>query len=281
MLDDSACPGEAGAHDVPFDDRGLAYGDGLFETVLVRDGRALLWEAHLARLAEGATRLGFSLPDRDRLDALPALGGPGERVLKLIVTRGSGGRGYAEPDHPETRLRWRFSDFAPRRDRWQTGVQVRLCHLSLSEQPVLAGIKHLSRLENVLARREWSDDSIAEGLLCDQRGRLVEATAMNLAWCDGVGWYTPSLSHCGVAGTLRRVLIDEGLLKAVAGVSPEALEDASAVVLFNSVQGVWPVTSLWDAACRKRLWHHSIDERLRQWQKTAHRRLGYTTPLDH
>lgn len=271
---------EAGESDIPFDDRGLAYGDGLFETVLVRDGRALLWEAHLARLAEGAQRLGLSLPGRDRLDRLPALAGPGERVLKLIVTRGSGGRGYAPPDYPETRLRWRFGDFSPRRERWQAGVDVRLCRLRLAEQPALAGIKHLNRLENVLARREWSCASIAEGLLCDQSGRLVEATAMNLAWRDGDRWYTPGLAHCGVAGTLRRVLLDEGLLEAVEGITPEALKETAGVVLFNSVQGVWPVMSLFDTACHRRLCCHAIDESLRQWQKAAHQHLGHVLPPD-
>ncbi|WP_051234040.1 aminodeoxychorismate lyase [Halomonas halocynthiae] len=265
---------------VPFDDRGLAYGDGLFETVLVRDGKAQLWDEHLSRLERGAEALCLAMPPRATLDALPERCGAGLSVLKLIVTRGSGGRGYRLPAIASPRLRWQAQPFTPSSQRWQ-GVRVRHCELRLGLQPRLAGVKHLNRLENVLARSEWQDDEIAEGLLCDSEGRLTEATAMNLIWYRRGRWETPALLHCGVAGTLRAALLQEtGLdgsqLTPLVEVEakPGILAEVDALCLINSVQGVWPVLQL-DSAygsvqhCWKLNDHHLALQRL------AHPFLGY------
>nr|WP_183389775.1 aminodeoxychorismate lyase [Halomonas organivorans] len=262
-------PGEG----VPFDDRGLAYGDGLFETVLVRDGEPLLWDEHMARLARGAAVLGIPMPTRATLEALPARAGKGLAVLKLMLTRGSGGRGYLAPEAPEPRLRWQAAPFAPNEARWRQGVAVRHCRLRLGIQPVLAGLKHLNRLENVLARAEWSDPEIAEGLLCDVEGRLVEATCMNLFWWRGGAWHTPSLERCGVAGTLREALLARLDIRVVAA-EPGALADAEAVCLANSVQGLWPVVRLDDAEGRC-LSRWAVNDRHRALQAEAHALLGH------
>ncbi|SDL89444.1 4-amino-4-deoxychorismate lyase [Franzmannia pantelleriensis] len=258
---------------LPLDDRGLAYGDGLFETVLLRDAQPLLWREHMARLQRGAERLDVELPAQDTLSELCAKAPPGLAVLKLIVTRGSGGRGYRPPAVPSPRLRWQVMSFAPQPARWHEGVRVRHCQLRLGRQPALAGIKHLNRLENVLARSEWQDDAIAEGLLCDSHGQLVEATCMNLFWLRQGRLETPSLSHCGVAGTLREALLSTLDITEVE-VGPEQLLDAEAVWLGNSLQGVWPLTQLDNAAgeCLRR-W--SLDPRHRLLQDAGHALLGY------
>lgn len=260
---------------VPFDDRGLAYGDGLFETVLVRDGKAPLWDEHLARLERGCKALGLAMPSTDALAALLKRCGPSLKVLKLIVTRGSGGRGYRLPAAASPRLRWQVQPFTPRADRW-LGVRVRHCELRLGIQPRLAGIKHLNRLENVLARSEWQDDNIAEGLLCDSDGRLTEATAMNLVWWRRGRWETPALLHCGVAGTLRQALLTSLPLVEVE-TGPGVLAEVEALCLINSVQGVWPVLQLDSAwGTVQHLWepndHHLALQRL------AHSLLGYPLP---
>ncbi|WP_027960956.1 aminodeoxychorismate lyase [Halomonas halodenitrificans] len=260
----------------PLDDRGAAYGDGLFETILIRDGRPLLWDEHLARLARGCRVLGMPMPDEHDL-ALPlAEAGAGLEVLKLMLTRGSGGRGYRPPASPAPRLRWRLTSFAPDASRWRLGVRVRHCRLRLAGQPLLAGIKHLNRLENVLARREWGDDAIAEGLLSDEAGRLVEATAMNLFWRRAGRLETPSLARCGVAGTLREALMSRVEIHEVEA-GDEALDDAEAVWLGNSVQGIWPVVRLDDMSgkvCRR--W--TLGGLHRHFQAEAHGVLGYPTP---
>lgn len=260
----------------PLDDRGAAYGDGLFETILVRGGRPLLWDEHLARLARGCHVLGIPMPAEHDLAAPLAEAGPGLEVLKLTLTRGSGGRGYRPPAAPEPRLRWQLADFAPAESRWQTGVRVRHCRLRLASQPLLAGIKHLNRLENVLARAEWNDDAIAEGLLRDDAGRLVEATAMNLFWQRAGRLETPRLARCGVAGTLREALISRLDIHEVEA-GDEALTNAEAVWLGNSVQGVWPVVCLDDAAgVERRRWSLGVTHRT--FQTEAHALLGYYCP---
>jgi 4-amino-4-deoxychorismate lyase len=261
---------------VPFDDRGLAYGDGLFETVLVRDGLPLLWDEHLARLQEGCRRLGIAFPVRRCLDELPAKSGAGLQVLKLLLTRGSGGRGYLPPAGAEPRLRWRSVPFVPQPARWADGVRVRLCDLTLGSQPRLAGIKHLNRLENVLARQEWSDPEIAEGLLCDCRGHVIEATSMNLFWFRGGRWETPKLKECGVAGTLRAGLF--GVLELHEAMhKQDVLFEAESLWLGNSVQGVWPIASLVDSAgTLLRNW--SVPSLDRSLQAEAHALLGYPVP---
>ncbi|WFF43093.1 aminodeoxychorismate lyase [Salinicola endophyticus] len=259
------------------DDRGFAYGDGLFETVLVRDGRALLWEAHLARLAEGCARLGLPAPPRDRLDPLPAACAPGLQVLKLVVTRGSGGRGYRPPAEPTPRWGWSAAAFSPTPQRWFAGVEVRLCALRLGRQPRLAGLKHLARLENVLARQEWDDDIIAEGLMCDSEGYLVEATAMNLVWLHAGRLETPLLDQAGVAGTLLAALDAETPLQRVR-VEPQRLQQAEAAWVCNSVQGVWPIRVLRDAeGAVLRRWDVASDDPLRG---LAHPLLGYPVGPD-
>lgn len=258
---------------LPVDDRGLAYGDGLFETVLIRDGEPCLWDRHMARLARGCRRLGIPVPSRESLDRLPGQAGPGLVVLKLIVTRGSGGRGYVPPAVTEPRLRWQFLPFAPIERHWRDGVRVRHCSLRLSEQPLLAGLKHLNRLENVLARREWSEPDVVEGLLSDRAGRLIEATAMNVFWCRQGRWETPALTACGVAGTLRDALLE---YMSIAEVSADAtsLADVEALCLGNSVQGVWPVVRL-DSAAGDRLAGWPVTAQHRHFQNAAQRLLGH------
>ena len=262
---------------VALTDRGLAYGDGLFETVLVRDGTPLLWDEHCARLIDGAHRLGFEPPSRGWLDALPEKAPRGEQVLKVVLTRGSGGRGYRPPHPAEPRCYWQFTPFTPMPERWEQGVSVRLCHLRLGRQPVLAGLKHLNRLENVLARQEWHDDAIAEGIVLNDRDQLVEATAMNLAWFDQGQWWTPELIDCGVEGTLRRALIDQGHLSiASAEDAPlSRLLNARSACLFNSVQGLWPIVRCFDAQHQHVSGQWPIDDSVRRLQDDAHALLGY------
>lgn len=258
---------------VPFDDRGLAYGDGVFETVLLRAGAPILWGYHIARLKLGCQRLGIPAPCQASLDATWQGARTAElEVLKLVITRGSGGRGYAEPDIVSPRLLSRRTPFQPSVNRWQQGVVVRLCNLRLGHQPCLAGIKHLNRLENVLARREWSDISIAEGLLADSAGFIVEATSMNIFWRQSGAVFTPPLDQCGVAGTLRAALIDQGAVTQTSLLLGE-LAAVEQLWVANSVQGMWPVTTLLaaDGSLLQR-WPVSTTDPL---QRLAHQLLGY------
>lgn len=258
---------------VPFDDRGLAYGDGVFETVLLRKGKPVLWPYHFARLTQGCERLAIPLPTQEQLQATWA-GEPAAEleVLKLILTRGSGGRGYALPESVAPRLLSRRAPLVINTERWHQGVSVRICRLRLGHQPMLAGIKHLNRLENVLARQEWHDTAIAEGLLADVDGWLVEATSMNVFWQQAGSVWTPFLKRCGVAGTLRAALLDHSLVRE-ADLPLAALPTVERLWVANSVQGVWPVSELLDEDGQVLQSWSPVDQD--GLQAAAHRLIGF------
>ncbi len=163
-------------------DRGFAYGDGLFETIAVIDGTPSLWQYHGQRLVEGCRRLVLPIPDSDVIESeLSTLAAGNSGVAKLTVTRGIGPRGYAIPASPRPNRILQFhvkSSIVPAFR--EQGVAVRLCTTGLAINPLLAGIKHLNRLEQVLARGEWDDDCYVEGLMCSHDGDVIEGTCSNL-----------------------------------------------------------------------------------------------------
>jgi 4-amino-4-deoxychorismate lyase len=236
---------------VPAIDRGLQYGDGLFETIAVVAGAPCLWNRHLARLRAGCARLAIPPPAEEQLveDVRRLTRGVDRAVLKLIVTRGDGGRGYRPPAAPRPRRIVGLSPWPDHPGAWASaGVRVRYCATRLGHQPRLAGLKHLNRLEQVLARAEWDEPDIAEGLMLDLEGRVVEGTQANLfVWRDG-RLLTPALDQCGVAGVVRGLTIDTarrlGIAVVEAGVTPGDLAQADAVFLTSSLAGLWPVREL-------------------------------------
>jgi 4-amino-4-deoxychorismate lyase len=228
-------------------DRGLAYGDGLFETIRAVNGAAPLWDRHIARLRDGCGRLGLPVPDAAML--ADEFAGVTDRMtdaaVKIILTRGRGERGYAPPRSIDaTRIVAAFPAPPLPADWCRDGIRVRCCELRLAAQPRLAGIKHLNRLEQVLARAEWSDADVVEGLLFDQAGNLVSATAANVfVGVDG-GLLTPPIDRCGVAGVLRGALLDALPDVQVRTMTKEDLMRADEVFLTSSVRGVLPVRAL-------------------------------------
>ena len=235
-------------------DRGLQYGDGVFRTLRVRAGRALNWERHFRRLAHDCAALGLPAPDEPALRAEMARVAPGDATMKITITRGASGRGYALPAQTlPTRIVAASAPPDYPEDLARDGIRVRQCALRLAEQPRLAGVKTLNRLENVLARAEWSDPGVREGLLCDAHGRLVEATMSNVFLVRHRALATPDLSRCGVAGAQRERVIDfvraAGIACDVRDIAPDEVLEADEVFLTNSLIGIWPVASLGE-----RLW---------------------------
>lgn len=231
-------------------DRGLAYGDGLFRTLRLRDGTPCLWDWHWARLQADCAALALPCPEAATLLAelhrvsadLP------QAIGKITLTRGLAPRGYAPPTLPQTHAT-RVVQAAPRvtSPLWTSphGVTVRDCTLQLSAQPRLAGVKHLNRLENVLARAEWHDPKVAEGLLYTAAGQLIEGTMSNVFVRHGTRLRTPRLDQCGVAGAVRAWLLDTapllGLTAEEAALTAADLVTADEVWLCNTVIGVVPV----------------------------------------
>jgi 4-amino-4-deoxychorismate lyase len=227
---------------VPVDDRGLQYGDGLFETLLIRRGRARFLETHLARLARDCVRLGIPLEVDAALRAelQGAVAGHELAILKLIVTRGSGPRGYAP--RGEIRPRRVMSVFAASPLATRDGVHLRIAQQSVAAIPALAGIKHLNRLENVLAAREPQHADCFDALLLDGSGLVVGGTMSNVFLVTGGIVATPTVDRSGVAGVMRSIVLREcaalGLTAEVRPVAAAELATADEVFITNARIGV-------------------------------------------
>lgn len=242
-----AFTGSAPATGIPLDDRGFGYGDGLFETMRASQGGVPWWDAHWSRLSRGAARLRIALPDEQqaRDESARLLVGRGG-VLKLVVSRGSGGRGYA-PDNAAVPT-WVLSHHPAPVAPPPAGLLLRWCGTRLAPQPALAGIKHCNRLEQVLARAEWQDLPAAEqqaheGLMLGNDGDVVCATAANVFVLASGRWSTPTIDRCGVEGICRGWAI-AALDAREARLTVADVEAAEAVFLSNAVRGILTVARL-------------------------------------
>lgn len=229
-------------------DRGLQYGDGLFETIAIFQNELLCWDEHIARLVQGCERLKLSTPDVQQLknEALSFSSSAEKAVLKIILTRGQGGRGYAPPDKTDvTRIVALYPWPQHPAENTDSGINTRLCQIRYSQNPLLAGIKHLNRLEQVLARSEWDDTDICEGIVMDTDDNIIEGTMSNIFYAKGNTLFTPDLSASGIKGIIRQKIIElsanlniEISIQKIA--LPELL-DADEIFICNSIIGVWPV----------------------------------------
>ncbi len=232
-------------------DRGLQYGDGLFETIAVVAGAPSLWRQHIDRLQQGCECLGIPFPGEELLreEALQEIGSRERAVLKITITRGEGQRGYRPPTKPRpTRLLeaspWPNYPIESSRD----GVAVRICSTRVATNRTLAGIKHLNRLPQVMARQEWHDTEIPEGLMLDEQNRVIAGTMSNLFLLTGEKISTPDLSSSGVSGIVRGVVLavaqEQGVEVEIKEISMDDLTGADALFLTNSLFGVWPIRQL-------------------------------------
>jgi 4-amino-4-deoxychorismate lyase len=233
-------------------DRGLHFGDGLFETIACLAGRPRFVDLHLERLALGCQRLRMATPDLKEVEKeVRALAADADRaIIKLLVTRGEAiARGYAPVGTERAtriaiRYAWPHGDVAQRQD----GVVVRTLAMRMGENPLLAGLKHCNRLEQILARAEWSDASVSEGILFSSSGKLVSGTMSNVFVVRRSRLRTPLVDLCGVAGVMRRVIMREadraGIEVEECVLTAEDLAAADEVFLTNARIGIWPVRQL-------------------------------------
>jgi 4-amino-4-deoxychorismate lyase len=234
-------------------DRGLAYGDGLFETMAANDGRIRWLDLHFDRLEEGCRRLEIPAPSRSLLAQEIDSYCPrhGRAVVKLIVTRGPGMRGYQPPD-PATPTRVLMISLWPDypASNYRDGISMRTCRMRLGENPALAGIKHLCRLEQVLAQLELRGHAVQQGLLLDASGYVAGGTTSNIFVAAGAEIATPSLVRCGIKGVMRRSVLEAaralGLRAEEREITPAELLAADEVFVTNSLFGIWPVTAIDD-----------------------------------
>lgn len=233
-------------------DRGLAYGDGVFRTVKVVDGLPAHWPLHYQTLVKDCSAIGIVCPSADvfinDFEQLATVSDT-KSVVKIIVTRGEGERGYKPPAITNPmRVMIKSSYPAYPETNFQDGVHLHVCETRLSHQPKLAGVKHLNRLENVLARMEWHDPDIAEGLMLDISGNVIECTSANVFARYSDRLITPALNLCGVSGITRQQIQSHAkamkLKTAIESMDLNQLLAADEVIICNSLYGVWQVRSL-------------------------------------
>jgi 4-amino-4-deoxychorismate lyase len=236
-------------------DRGLAYGDGLFETMASIEGRLRWLDYHLERLAEGCARLAIPSiePSELRADVEAHCPKSGRAIVKLILTRGPGARGYAPPEQAQPTRILGISSWQPYPRRHYTeGIRVRVCAMRLGESPALAGLKHLCRLEQVLAQVELRGRDVEQGLLLDTRGYVVGGTSTNVFAVRGTELLTPAMTRNGVAGVMRRVVLERaeeaGLRPIETAMTLQDVEGADELFMTNALVGIWPVGRLDDRA---------------------------------
>jgi len=238
---------------IAISDRGLQYGDGLFETVVFRAGTIEFLDAHIARLIDGCRRLNIEFVQAEELfnelNIVRQCLTDNDAIIKAIITRGSGGRGYLAASGVEpTRIISSYPLPIYPTHYSQIGVKVRRCRHILSENAALAGIKHLNRLDQVIARNEWHDTDIAEGIMLDYAGHVIEGTMSNVFIVKAGRLFTPRIDKSGVAGIMRAQII---LLASELNISVVEtkihIDDfmvADEIFITNSVIGIWPVSEM-------------------------------------
>ena len=232
-------------------DRGLLYGDGVYRTFLHDRAGPRDRDGQFALLARNCSALAIAAPAPEVLDRAIAQAvaacPDAEQVVRLTVTRGSGPRGYRPPPDASPAL-YVNAGPAPPRVAWDAGYRLRHCQLRLGSQPRLAGIKHLNRLENVLARAEWDDPTIDDGVLLGAAGEVVETVLANLFWRSGDTVFTPALDRAGVSGRQRarilEALRDAGAEVLIGHFAADALAAADEVWVCNSVLGLRAVSAI-------------------------------------
>ncbi len=229
-------------------DRAFQFGDGVFRTLYVRDGKVPFLLRHLARLRADALALGINAPDDATWLADLRAAVTGDATIKLILTRGETPRGYAYPADLQPNRIVQTSPLAPPRIFAGGGARVRVCDTRAGWQPRLAGIKHLNRLENVLARAEWQDPAVFEGLLLDRDDHVIEGCMSNLLILERDQLLTPVLDGAGVAGVMRDVVMAAagqlGWPVAQARLTLPRVLAARQIWLCNSLIGLVPVGEL-------------------------------------
>ncbi len=245
-------------------DRGLHYGDGLFETIEVIHGQCVFLRQHLARLKTGCQRLKIPYPDETLLlDEITCASKTSEQgVIKLILTRGSGGRGYRQPDELNPSRIIALYPYPDYPENFKTqGIQTFFCNTRLGLNPLLAGIKHNNRLEQVLARSEWQDE-FQEGLMLNLNEHVIEGTMSNLFVIKEQIVYTPAITVSGIKGVMRQIILNiarqnqlpvrETLL------TMDFVLQADELFVSNSIIGIWPIKSLANKSYPVGLWTQKL-----------------------
>jgi len=229
-------------------DRGLAYGDGLFETIAIASGRPVYWNRHVRRLLQGCKVLGLACPAEELLkqELLQLVSDQKKGVVKIILTRGSGGRGYRpDPSCGINRILSFHSWPEINPEYYSKGIALYPCTTPVSSNSRLAGLKTLCRLEQVMAQSEFDEPDYAEGVMLDDNGMVIECSKTNIFIVSQDRLYSPSLKRSGIKGIMRDVIIDLAGRLGISFTETELdrsdLLKADEIFVCNSIIKIWPV----------------------------------------
>lgn len=225
-------------------DRGLQFGDGHFTTLVIRHSRIEFWQRHWMRLQQASSRLAMGLPAQQ--DVTRVLNDLAQQhpnaVAKIMITRGNSQRGYA-PD-AATPINW-YVTVNPLPSWSAQGISVEQANMQLAQQPALAGLKSLNRLEQVLLSQERQQREVDDLIVCDTSGNVIEAVSSNLFWYDGKKWRTPRLTHAGIDGVMKQEICAHVLPATVSSLTTfTEFASAEQAFLCNTVLGPRPITHI-------------------------------------
>lgn len=227
-------------------DRGLHYGDGLFETLLLDGDKIHFWALHYRRLSTSAARLNIGCPDRSWFERhlTPYLELKQKLIIKILLTRGSGGRALKLPDEMSPTV---YILHYPCKNNFENqSIKAIISDITLPKNKALAGLKHLNRLNYVLATQALKQHQhFNEALLCDDDGYVIESIVHNIFFVKNNELCTPNLSHSGVEGVMRQLILEKMIQShqavKIGRFTRQDLFSASECFLCNSVQGIRPV----------------------------------------
>ena len=234
-------------------ERAVQYGDGCFTTMTFAEGKLQLWPQHLARLQNNCQRLAIEFTQWQAIEesacTLIAKAPLASGVIKVLISRGTGGRGYSPLNVSAPSYIVSCHDLPAHYSAWQQqGISLGLSPVKLARQPLLAGIKHLNRLEQVLVKQALDLTEFDDALVCDTNDNIIEASAANVFWLHQGQWFTPSLTESGVSGVMRNAICRflESKSQAVKEINLKMTADFSAQEMFicNALMAVVPVTKL-------------------------------------
>lgn len=227
-------------------DRVANYGDGLFTTMAVSHGRVALFERHRKRLLHDALHLGIMLDNDTLVDAIRRHAKSVEQgTLKLLISAGEGGRGYARGSGQPS-LHFSVHALPAHYAQWrEQGISVAVSPVRLARQPLLAGLKHVNRLEQVLIKQQMVTQQVDDVLVTDTAGNMIEASAANVFWCENGRWVTPDVSQCGVAGVMRSFVTERlAVQQCPVSVTEQpipAVQQIEAMFITNALMQIVPV----------------------------------------
>jgi 4-amino-4-deoxychorismate lyase len=238
---------------IAIQDRAVQYGDGCFTTMAFRNGRLELFTAHIARLKLACAKLFIDFTKWSELEhcLVNCLDYKSNCVVKVIISRGQGGRGYCAQGTSDPSFIISQHLIPEHYSVWQkSGIKLTFSSITLARQPLLAGIKHLNRLEQVLIKHDLAKTDYDDAVVCDTQQNIIESSAGNLFWYKDNTWFTPDLSQSGVEGVMRNqvlaVMQEKGLDCQVVKQGVSVLFKAQYLFVCNALMGLIPVASLYD-----------------------------------